>query len=68
MKYEHGTRKTNDGFQQPLLTSTLDQGDNLMEYSIRPISNEDCEGIMDIFNYYIELWQWEKGRPSKIFH
>ena len=54
MKYEHRTRKTNDGFQQPLLTSTLDQGDNLMEYSIRPISNEDCEGIMDIFNYYIE--------------
>ncbi len=25
-----------------------------MEYSIRPISNEDSEGIMDIFNYYVE--------------
>ncbi len=25
-----------------------------MEYSIRPISSEDCEAIMDIFNYYVE--------------
>ena len=25
-----------------------------MEYSIEPISNEDCESIMDIFNYYVE--------------
>jgi len=27
---------------------------NLMEYSIRPISNEDRESIMDIFNQYVE--------------
>ena len=25
-----------------------------MEYSINPISNEDCESIIDIFNYYVE--------------
>lgn len=25
-----------------------------MEYSISPISTEDCEGIMDIFNHYVE--------------
>ena len=25
-----------------------------MEYSIRPISNEDRESIMDIFNHYVE--------------
>ena len=25
-----------------------------MEYSIRPISNEDRESIMDIFTYYVE--------------
>ena len=25
-----------------------------MEYSISPISNEDCESIIDIFNYYVE--------------
>jgi len=25
-----------------------------MEYSISPISNEDREAIMDIFNYYVE--------------
>jgi len=25
-----------------------------MEYSIKPISNEDREAIMDIFNYYVE--------------
>jgi phosphinothricin acetyltransferase len=25
-----------------------------MEYSIKPVSNEDREAIMDIFNYYVE--------------
>ena len=25
-----------------------------MEYSIRPITSEDCEAIMDICNYYVE--------------
>jgi len=27
---------------------------NFMEYTISPISNEDLESIIDIFNYYIE--------------
>lgn len=36
------------------LTRSVGQGTKLMHYSISPISHEDREAIMDIFNYYVE--------------
>ncbi len=39
---------------QQLFHSRLARRDNIMEYTITPIANDDREAIIDIFNYYVE--------------
>ena len=50
----YGVKETTRLEKGILKNSMLEQGGNHMEYSIRPISNNDRESIMDIFNYYVE--------------
>lgn len=40
--------------RQQLFHNRLTRKDNIMEYAITPIANDDRESIIDIFNYYVE--------------